>query len=325
MPQETTKLIEQIFDPNMDFEATALKVFRFQAGNNPVYREFLDLIKCDASCVCSIKEIPFLPIELFKSHKVLIGDSDPEIIFESSGTTGSIPSRHYVKDLSIYEKSIEKGFEQFFGSISDYQFFPLLPAYLERQGSSLIYMVQKFMEWSGQEPKFYLYEHEELIADLKKSNKKPFLIGVSFALLDLCETVNEPLGSALVMETGGMKGRRREMIREELHSSIKNGLGIENVMSEYGMTELLSQAYSKKAGIFNCPSWMSVVIKDPYDPERTESAGKTGLINVIDLANIYSCSFIATSDLGKQYSDGSFEVLGRVDNSDIRGCNLLVV
>ena len=323
--------INNIFDinTNHDFEKITLEIFQFQAENCLVYWEFLNLLKVDSNSVKSINQIPFLPIQFFKSHQIISSKEPVQRVFLSSGTTGNTQSKHFVTDLSLYEKSFTKGFENFYGPIEDYTVLALLPSYLERDGSSLIYMVNDFIEKSNK-PKsgFYLNNLEELhknLIELDKKGEKVLLIGVSFALLDLIETFNFKLKNTIIMETGGMKGRRKELIREELHQVLCNGFGVEKIHSEYGMTELLSQGYSKGNGIFECPPWMKILTRDTEDALTILPEGKSGGINVIDLANINSCSFIATQDLGKTYKNGMFEVLGRFDDSDIRGCNLMVL
>lgn len=311
------------------FEKIALKVFRFQYDNNEVYKQFCDLVNQNKETVKSLNQIPFLPIQFFKSHDVVSNNSNPQTIFTSSGTTGSVTSRHLITDLNWYEQSYRQAFSQFYGNIEDYTVLALLPSYLERQGSSLIHMVEDLIQLTNNSDSgFYLNDYEALIQkllDQESQNKNVLLIGVTFALLDLIEKQNFKLQHTIIMETGGMKGRRKEMIREELHEILKKGFGVKAIHSEYGMTELLSQAYSLGEGIFECPSWMHIQIRDTEDPLTYIANGKTGGINVIDLANINSCSFIATQDLGKKYDNGSFEVLGRFDNSDIRGCNLMVL
>jgi phenylacetate-coenzyme A ligase PaaK-like adenylate-forming protein len=311
------------------FEKTALKVFRYQHENNLVYREFCDLMKVEPQKVKTLQQIPFLPIQFFKSHAVVSNTNPVQDTFTSSGTTGTITSKHLVTDTSIYEESYQKGFSQFYGNIEDYVVLALLPSYLEREGSSLIYMVEDLIQLSNHdESGFYLYNHEELIktlTELDQSGQNVILIGVTFALLDLIEKHQFQLQNTVIMETGGMKGRRKEMIREELHEQLCEGFGVAAIHSEYGMTELLSQAYSLGEGVFECPSWIQVLIRDTEDALTYIPQGKTGGINVIDLANINSCSFIATQDLGKKNPNNSFEVLGRFDNSDIRGCNLMVL
>lgn len=311
-----------------NFEKKTIETFQFQAKNCFVYKEFLNHLRLNVEGVESIKQIPFLPIRFFKSHKIVTSNELIQQIFLSSGTTGNTQSKHYITDLDLYNKSFTKGFECFYGNIEDYTVLALLPSYLEREGSSLIYMVNDLIKKS-KKPKsgFYLNNLDELcenLIELGKNNQKVLLIGVSFALLDLVEKFNFSLKNVIIMETGGMKGRRKELIREELHQILCNGFGIKKIHSEYGMTELLSQAYSKGDGIFNCPPWMKVLTRDTEDALTILPAGKSGGINVIDLANINSCSFIATQDLGKIYSNGTFEVLGRFDDSDIRGCNLMI-
>lgn len=312
-----------------DFENLALQVFRFQFENNSVYRSFCDLLCKHPSDVKTIKDIPFLPIQFFKTHNILSSKETIKTTFTSSGTTGSATSKHHITDLNIYKQSFKKGFEQFYGTIEDYVILGLLPSYLEREGSSLIYMVDNMIKISNHtESGFYLNnisELKETLIKLDSEGKKVLLIGVSFALLDLVETHKFKLKNTIIMETGGMKGRRKELIRNELHKKLKEGFGVNSIHSEYGMTELLSQAYSKGHGVFNCPPWMKILTRDTEDALTIQNTGKAGGINVIDLANINSCSFIATQDLGRVNNDGSFEVIGRFDNSDIRGCNLMVL
>ncbi|SHG88777.1 Acyl-protein synthetase, LuxE [Flavobacterium micromati] len=318
------------------FEKIALKVFRFQHENNLVYREFCDFLKTDPHKVKTLQQIPFLPIQFFKSHDVVSNDNKIQEIFTSSGTTGTITSKHLVTDVSLYEQSYRQGFSQFYGNIEDYVVLALLPSYLEREGSSLIYMVKDLIKMSNHdESGFYLHDYDALISKLTTLNqvgKNVLLIGVTYALLDLIEysksvsfTLRGLESSTIIMETGGMKGKRKEMIREELHKQLCEGFGVSAIHSEYGMTELLSQAYSLGEGVFECPSWIQILVRDTEDALTYIPNGKTGGINVIDLANINSCSFIATQDLGKKYPNNSFEVLGRFDNSDIRGCNLMVI
>ena len=312
-----------------EFDTLALDVFRFQYENNKVYQQFCDHLKKTPQNVSDPLQIPFLPISFFKSYKVLSTQKEARTIFTSSGTTQSITSKHFVPDIKIYEESFLKAFKTFYGSPEELCILALLPSYLEREGSSLIYMVNNLIDKSKHaDSGFYLHNLEELhqkLQELDRNRTKTLLIGVSFALLDLAEQFPMHLKNTIVMETGGMKGRRKELIREELHLILKNGLGVNKIHSEYGMTELLSQGYSKGDGIFETPSWMKIITRDTEDPLTIQSNGKTGGINVIDLANIYSCSFIATQDLGKTYPNGTFEVLGRFDDSDIRGCNLMVL
>jgi len=311
------------------FEKIALKTFRFQYENNLVYREFCDFLKTDVQKVKSLEQIPFLPIQFFKSHKVVSNINPIQKTFSSSGTTGMTTSKHFVTDVSLYEESYRNGFSQFYGNIEDYVVLALLPSYLEREGSSLIYMVEDLIQMTNNpESGFYLHNHEELIEKLTRldnSGQNVILIGVTYALLDLIEKHPFQLQNTIIMETGGMKGKRKEMIREELHEQLCQGFGVSAIHSEYGMTELLSQAYSLGNGVFECPSWMQILVRDTEDALTYVTEGKTGGINVIDLANINSCSFIATQDLGKKNPNNSFEVLGRFDNSDIRGCNLMVI
>lgn len=311
------------------FEKIALKVFRFQYENNKVYKEFCDLLKTDVQKVKSLQQIPFLPIQFFKSHEVVSNTNEIQETFTSSGTTGMITSQHLVTDVSLYEQSYRLAFSECYGNIEDYAVLALLPSYLERSGSSLIYMVKDLIELSNNEHSgFYLHNYDELISkliELDNSGQNVILIGVTYALLDLIEKQHFQLKNTIIMETGGMKGHRKEMIREELHQILCTGFGVQSIHSEYGMTELLSQAYSLGNGIFECPSWMHILIRDTEDALSYVDYGKTGGINVIDLANINSCSFIATQDLGKKYSNNTFEVLGRFDHSDIRGCNLMVI
>lgn len=323
--------IQQIFSISnqAEFDLLAMKIFRFQFENNPVYQTYCQHLGKSPSNVSRIEEIPFLPIEFFKSHKVVSSNRNPQTIFESSGTTGSVTSKHYVHDISLYQQSYNKSFTTFYGQIESYCILALLPSYLEREGSSLLYMVNDFVTKS-QHPSsgFYLYDLkalQETLLQLEKEKTKTLLIGVSFALLDLAEQFPMQLKHTIVMETGGMKGRRKELIREELHDLLKTGFGASKIHSEYGMTELLSQAYSMGDGIFRTPNWMKIQTRDTEDPFSAQSHGKTGGVNIIDLANVNSCSFIATQDLGKTHADESFEILGRFDQSDIRGCNLMAL
>jgi phenylacetate-coenzyme A ligase PaaK-like adenylate-forming protein len=359
----------KIFEVNEEnFEALALEVFNFQYENNPVYRDYLQALGISPLSVQSIEQIPFLPIRFFKSHEVKTSLFEPQSVFESSGTTGSIKSRHFVKDLSLYDDCLAKGFEFFYGSVKDWCVIALLPSYLERKNSSLVYMAEKLIQLSEHpQSGFYLNEYEQLFAvlnELENQQQKILLIGVTFALLDFAEKYSLPLKHTVVIETGGMKGRREEMVRQEVHDILKKSFSLNNIHSEYGMTELLSQAYSKGEGIFVCPPWMKVLVRDDEDPLSVQSlvvsreslvgssefriqssefrVGSsdqvnrlttndsrlttfTGAINIIDLVNIYSCSFISTDDVGKLYPDRSFEVLGRMDGSDLRGCSLMVI
>ncbi|WP_295672981.1 acyl transferase [uncultured Mucilaginibacter sp.] len=321
---------QQVFSINNEhqFNNAALQVFQYQAKACPVYRSFISGLNIDPKSVNAVNDIPFLPIEFFKSHAVLSSADPVDVTFTSSGTTGVITSSHFVTDVSWYTGSFRAAFQLFYGDIGQYTILALLPSYLEREGSSLIYMADDLIKQSkNPESGFFLYDHDQLYQQLKKqqqARKPTLLIGVTFALLDFIETYKVDFPELIVMETGGMKGRRKEMIREELHEQLCCGFGVSAIHSEYGMTELLSQAYSKGEGIFNCPPWMRIITRDTNDPMSILNGGKAGGINVIDLANINSCAFIATQDLGRIYTDNSFEVLGRFDNSDIRGCNLLV-
>ncbi|WP_455168592.1 acyl transferase [Aegicerativicinus sediminis] len=312
-----------------DFEKIAIQVFNFQFENNKVYRSYCDLLFKHPSDIRKIEDIPFLPIQFFKSHEVVSSLKKSDIVFTSSGTTNTGNSRHFVTELSIYNKSFLKGFELFYGDPSDYTILALLPSYLERDGSSLIYMVEALINKSKNKLSgFYLHNYDDLIQQINSSEKngeKILLIGVTYALLDLIEQHQFNLKNTIIMETGGMKGKRKELIREELHKLLKTGFGVNNIHSEYGMTELLSQAYSKKHGVFQCPPWMKILTRSVYNPLETIQDIRSGGLNIIDLANINSCSFIATQDLGKVYQDGSFEVIGRFDSADIRGCNLMVL
>ena len=304
-------------------------MFRFQHDHNKVYREFCDYLSVDPHKVKSLEKIPFLPISFFKSHDVVSDVGPVQQVFTSSGTTGMTTSRHLVTDVSVYEESYRNAFAQFYGNIEDYAVLALLPSYLEREGSSLIYMVDDLIKLSNNpDSGFYLHNRDELAVKLKmldEAGQNVLLIGVTYALLDMLEAHQFSLQNTIIMETGGMKGRRKEMIREELHDILRQGFGVPSIHSEYGMTELLSQAYSLGDGVFECPDWMQILVRDTEDALSYVDYGKTGGINVIDLANINSCSFIATQDLGKRFPDGSFEVLGRFDHSDIRGCNLMVM
>ncbi|WP_428330529.1 acyl transferase [Mucilaginibacter sp.] len=320
----------QVFTINNEqqFHDVALKVFKHQAKSCPVYHDFIAGLHIDPANIKTIQQIPFLPIEFFKSHRVLSSSAPAEVTFTSSGTTGITTSSHFVTDKSWYTESFRKAFELFYGDIKNYTVLALLPSYLEREGSSLIYMADDLIKQSNNpDSGFFLYDHDKLYTQLKKQQegqKPTLLIGVTFALLDLTDNYQINFPELIVMETGGMKGRRKEMIREELHEQLCKGFGVDAIHSEYGMTELLSQAYSNGNGIFYCPPWMKIITRDTNDPMSMIKDEKAGGINVIDLANINSCSFIATQDLGKVYADRSFEVLGRFDNSDIRGCNLLI-
>ncbi len=331
-PPKVEKLIQQVFSirNDNDFLELAISIFQLQYSHNFLFRKFSDLVGCQPEKVTCIEQIPFLPISFFKTHKVQTFSFEPETEFESSGTTGSTFSKHYIKNVEIYEKSFVKTFEAFYGTINQYCILALLPSYLERSNSSLIYMVKRLMNISGHPlNNFYLFNYKELtevIMQLEMQNQKILLIGVTYALLEFAQQYPMKLTNTIIMETGGMKGRRRELIRSEVHEQLKSAFKVENIHSEYGMTELLSQAYSKKDGIFSTPPWMKILIYEEDDPLRKLlKAGATGGVNIIDLANIYSCSFISTEDIGRWYPDGSFEILGRFDNADVRGCNLMIL
>lgn len=311
-----------------EFKECYLEVFRFQAINSPVYSQYLNLLGTKIDEVDDIEKIPFLPIELFKSHKVVTACSadDCELLFTSSGTTGMTPSCHHVFRSEIYEKSFLKAFELFYDRVEHCNIYALLPSYLEREGSSLIYMIQHLIEKAA-DGGFYLYNHDELLQKIedRDRNKKTILFGVSFALLDMAESYKVDFDDeVIIMEIGGMKGRRRELPREELHELLCSSLGVTSINSEYGMCECLSQSYSFGSGVFSSPSWMRILTRDLHDPFRYTATGVRGGVNIIDLANIYSCSFIQTQDIGTVKTDGSFTIEGRIDNSDLRGCNLLV-
>lgn len=312
------------------FLKKALEIFRFQYEHVEPYRRFCQYLKVAPEAVHTLEAIPFLPIELFKQHTIIAHASpvSAQAVFTSSGTTGSSTSKHYVKDLQVYKESFNKAFQQFYGVPQNFTILALLPSYLEREGSSLIYMVDDLISQSNNPHSgFYLNDLQGLIKKihfLEAQQQKTILLGVSYALLDLIELQKFKLKHTIVMETGGMKGRRKEIVKEELHQHLKEGFGVQHIHSEYGMTELLSQAYSHGAGKYRCPPWMKILTRDPEDA-LTYIYNKTGGINVIDLANVYSCSFIATQDLGKNYTDGTFEIIGRFDTSDIRGCNLMVL
>ena len=346
MPKTLEIDLNNIFSLATDaqFNHFALNVFRFQAENNMVYKSYLAGLKINSLKIDCVEKIPFLPIEFFKSHDIITRTEisktnsskkkHKQETFTSSGTSTTIQSKHFVADVSLYQKSYRAAFKQFYGEINEYCILALLPSYLERDGSSLIYMVNDLIKLSNHsKSNFYLNNQNELIetlAELSKKKQKIILLGVTYALLDLAEKISDSkidksiFNNVIVMETGGMKGKRKEMIKEEIHFQLKNSFGVNLIHSEYGMTELLSQAYSKGDGLFYTPPWMKILIRDINDPFTLLPEKKSGGINIIDLANVYSCSFIASQDLGKTHSDNSFEVLGRFDVSDIRGCNFLV-
>jgi len=326
--------LKNIFDirTEQDFLDASLAAFRYQYENIEVYKKFVDFLKINPAEVNSLAKIPFLPIEMFKNHQILDKNATADLFFQSSGTTQMNLSKHFIADPGLYEESISKSFEQFIGKPEDFVFLGLLPSYLEKQNSSLIYMVDDLMKKSGKpENGYFLYNHAELfqlLNDLK--DKKVILFGVSFALLDFLDSV-ESMGlsisgspNLIVIETGGMKGRKEEMTKDELLKILQNGFKTERIYSEYSMTELLSQAYSLGNNEYKSPNWMKILVRNAEDPFSYEKEGRTGAINIIDLANIHSCCFIATQDLGKTLPGDQFQVLGRIDHSDIRGCSLLV-
>ncbi len=326
----------EIFDFNISaFEDLALELFRFQYQRNPVYNRYVNTIGVLPGNVKKITEIPFLPIIFFKTHQVTTTEFHPEAIFESSGTTQTTSSKHFVKHISLYKKSSLRAFNLFYGDPAKWCIIGLLPSYLERKNSSLVVMTDELIRQSAHARSgFYLYQFEELkelLMELETAGQKTLLIGVTFALLDFAESFPLRLNHTIIMETGGMKGRKEEITRQTVHEIIKKHMGVQHVHSEYGMTELLSQAYSHADGLFISPPWMRILLRNEDDPfalqefsHANSAKSFTGIINVIDLANMYSCAFIATDDVGKLYHNGSFEVLGRVDSSDIRGCSLIV-
>jgi len=322
---------QDVFQPlsEDDFLHFARLLYRFQYENNAVYHQYCDLLPVDKENVTILSQIPFLPISFFKTHAVMTTDFVPQISFSSSGTVSQIHSYHHLKDVTIYEKSFTKGFEYFYGQASDYVFLALLPNYLEREGSSLIYMMDSLITRSARsESGFYLYNYQKLyekLQFLKQNNRKTILIGVTYALLDFVEKYQIDFPELIIIETGGMKGKRKEMVKENLYAILKSGFGVKTIHSEYGMCELLSQAYSCADNLFSTPPWMKVLPRDEKNPLSVLPTATSGAINVIDLANFYSCAFIATDDLGRFYSNSLFEVLGRMDNSEIRGCNLLIM
>lgn len=330
---EHKDIIQTIFSTSgFNFDEIALKIFRFQYVNNEVYQKYVDAIGVQPDKISALHQIPFLPIRFFKTHKVVSTKFTPQIIFESSGTTETVNSNHFVKEVALYEQSFMAGFKTFYGNIKDWCIIGLLPSYLERQNSSLVYMAEKLIKESGHKLSgFYLNDFDSLanaLTELENLQQKTLLIGVTFALLDFAEAHPMPLKHITFMETGGMKGRKREMVKQEVHDILQKAFSVETIHSEYGMTELLSQAYSFGKGIFVTSPTMKVFIRDDEDPLTIippTSNNAKGLINIVDLANIYSCSFIATDDIGVLFPDGKFEVTGRRDTSDLRGCSLLAV
>ncbi|MFI3302424.1 MAG: acyltransferase [Rikenellaceae bacterium] len=308
---------------DLEFEALALDVFRFQARSCAPYAEYLDLVGCDIRGVGRLEQIPFLPIELFKSHDVYSAQRAPEVIFTSSSTTGRGEARHMMSSLGNYEEAFVRGFERFYGDVQGWSIYGLLPSYLQREGSSLVYMVDRLIERCGSGG-FYLDDYERLLSDMEQDEKPKILLGVSYALWDLVERYAPKLSNTIVMETGGMKGKREEIEKSEFHKILCEGFGVEHIHSEYGMAELTSQAYSKGANVFECPEWMKVVVRDINDPMSRVARGQRGGINIVDLASRDSCAFVQTQDMGREVEGGGFTIEGRVEASDIRGCNLLV-
>ncbi len=325
-----TNFEKNIFDikNSSDFDNLCFEVFRFQAKNCEVYEEYLNLLDVNIKDVVSIEQIPFLPVQLFKSKEIITKGKIPQIIFSSSATTGMISSKHFVANIELYEKSFTESFKLFYGEPSDYAILSLLPSYLEREGSSLVYMAEKLMSISGNPYNgFYLYNYSELFEKLNflnNSGTKTILLGVSFALLDFVKDYTLEFPKLTIIETGGMKGRGRELSREEIHSSLRKGFGVKNIHSEYGMAELLSQSYSYGEGIFKSPPWKRILIRNLQNPFSYEQNHEKGGINIIDLANLYSCSFIETEDMGIKETEDTFRILGRISNSELRGCNLLL-
>ncbi|MBT1703496.1 acyl transferase [Chryseosolibacter indicus] len=319
----------ELYDHNdLAFENIALTLFRFQASSNTIYKAYIDNLGVSVNQITSVNEIPFMPISFFKNHTIKTGTWNDAAIFTSSGTTGSTTSIHHIQDLDFYLNHAEQCFIKAFGELSDYHFLALLPSYLERSNSSLVAMLQHFIKKSASPYSgFYLHDKEKLLRDintLKTDSRKTILWGVTFALLDLAEHEQPDLSNCLIFETGGMKGRRKEITRQELHKTLRNGLNANKIYSEYGMTELLSQAYSDGSERFYCNPWIRIIGREITDPFHKGILDQTSAINVVDLANVHSIAFIETEDLGKVYEDGSFEILGRMDNSDVRGCNLMV-
>lgn len=316
---------DDIFLINSDeeFDCEALRLFRYQAENCTPYAEYIRLLGIEPLEVCRVEDIPMLPIEIFKSHKVYCGEEEPEIVFTSSATTGMTQSKHYVADLALYERSFMEAFRQFYGSEEECSIYALLPSYLEREGSSLVYMAERLIAKCGGGG-FYLNDYEKLLRDMSRDDNPKILLGVTYALLDLAENYAPHLENTVVMETGGMKGKRKELPKSELHKILCSAFGVERIHSEYGMAELMSQAYSFGEGVFRTPRWMRVLVRDVNNPFARLGAGRRGGLDIIDLANRYSCAFIATQDMGVRYDDGSFRIEGRIAQSDIRGCNLLV-
>ncbi|MBR2860115.1 MAG: acyltransferase [Alistipes sp.] len=306
-----------------EFEREALRLFRHQAEHCAPYAEYVRLLGVEPSQVQRVEDIPMLPIEIFKSHKVYCGEQEPQMTFTSSATTGMVQSRHYVEDIALYERAFTEAFRHFYGDERECSIYALLPSYLEREGSSLVYMAERLIAQCGGGG-FYLHDYEKLLNDMSHDPNPKILLGVTYALLDLAENYAPKLENTVVMETGGMKGRRKELPKSELHKVLCSAFGVERIHSEYGMAELMSQAYSSGEGLFRTPRWMKVLVRDVNNPFRRLPSGRRGGLDIIDLANRSSCAFIATEDMGVRYDDGSFRIEGRISQSDIRGCNLLV-
>ena len=316
---------EKIFSISSDaeFEAAALELFRCQAEQCPPYSEYISLLGVNPAEVNRVEDIPFMPIEFFKWRDVYCGEGEPEKVFTSSNTGGTVASRHMMQSLALYEQAFTRAFEQFYGAAEGWSIYGLLPNYLQREGSSLVYMVDRLIARCGSGG-FYLDEYEKLIADMAADTKPKILLGVSYALWDLAEQYAPKLENTIVMETGGMKGQREELPKSEFHKILTEAFGVEKIHSEYGMAELTSQAYSSGDGVFRAPAWMRVVVRDVNNPLKVLPAGSRGAVSIIDLANISSCAFIATQDVGRTFADGTFMIEGRLSGADIRGCNLLV-
>jgi hypothetical protein len=325
---EATNLKQKLLSKHFSFESLVFEVFYFQYKYNNIYRKFVDLNKININEIKKVEEIPFLPIQFFKTHQICTQSNLPSLYFESSGTTQTINAKHYIVDEDLYQQNFMKGFQQFFGNIEDYNIIALLPNYLERQHSSLVYMFNHLIQLTKSNLSgFYLDDFHALNQTLQKtkvSSKKTILLGVTYALLDFAAAYPQDLSHCIVMETGGMKGRKKEMTKYEVHEILKQAFSIDDIFAEYGMTELLSQAYSLKDGIYFCADTMRVFSRDIYNPKAFLHEPKRGVLNVIDLANIYSCAFIETQDVGIVYNHQEFEIIGRLDNSDIRGCNLML-
>ena len=304
-------------------ERVALEVFRYQAERCAPYAEYVRLMGVDPQSVRRLEEIPFMPVELFKTHDIYCGAEPPQVVFTSSATTGMTPSRHAVADLRIYERSFVESFRLFYGEPSQWSIYGLLPNYLSRKGSSLVYMVDRLIGMCGSGG-FYLDNYEEMLREMERDEKPKILLGVTYALLDVAEQYAPALRNTVVMETGGMKGRREELPKAELHRRLCEAFGVERIHSEYGMAALLSQAYSSGDGLFCAPPWMRVLTRDVNDPFARPATGRRGAIDIVDLANLHSCAFISTQDVGVLFEDGSFRIEGRVSDADVRGCNLLV-